>query len=61
MTQPSPPIAMKIATPNNAYIWLRTVDCVPVTGSTMAPNEKPISVSSSAPAACMAANSALSA
>ena len=52
---------MKIATPNSAYIWLRTVDCVPVTGSTMAPNEKPISVSSSAPAACMAANIAPSA
>ena len=26
---------MKIATPKSAYIWLRTVDCVPVTGSTM--------------------------
>ena len=47
---------MKIATPTSAYIWLRTVDCVPVTGSTIAPNEKPISVSSSVPAACMAAN-----
>ena len=61
MIQASPPIAIRIATPKSEYICMITDDCVPVTGSTIAPNEKPISVSSSAPATCRAANIAASA
>ncbi len=56
MIQASPPIAIRIATPNSEYICAITVDCVPVIGSTSEPNEKPISVSSSEPATCRPAN-----
>ena len=61
MIQVSPPIAIRIATPKSEYICMSTEDCVPVTGSTIAPKEKPIRVSSSAPATCRAANIAASA
>src|SRR3954449_7474662 len=61
MTQASPLMAMNTAMPTSEYICASTVDCVPVTGSTSEPNEKPISVSSSEPADCSAANIAPSA
>ena len=61
MIQASPPIAIRIATPKSEYICISTDDCVPVMGSTIAPKERPISVSSSAPATCSAANIAASA
>ncbi len=60
-TQEVPSIAMKIITPKSVYICASTVDWLPVIGSIVAPNEKPISVSKRLPATCRAENIAPSA